>query len=148
MPSVLLIPTLYFRKVSWCSWLSHHLDVVRVPGSNPGETILFSFFPMPIRTRYIPIYTSIYCYIHIYAHTPRPTTIRYICVLPTFLPVSPSFISLCCRPSIPCDFSYSLPFLTYLFCLLSSSARPNLLFLFLFIVSSCSSAGSSVRLKI
>ena len=28
-------------KVSWCSWLSHHLDVVRVPGSNPGGTIVF-----------------------------------------------------------------------------------------------------------
>ena len=27
------------NKVSWCSWLSHHLDVVRVPGSNPGGTI-------------------------------------------------------------------------------------------------------------
>ena len=28
-----------YRKVSWCSWLSHHFDVVRVPGSNPGGTI-------------------------------------------------------------------------------------------------------------
>ena len=38
---VLLFMTPFIRKVSWCSWLSHHLDVVRVPGSNPGETILF-----------------------------------------------------------------------------------------------------------
>ena len=29
------------RKVSWCSWLSHHFYVVRVPGSNPGGTIVF-----------------------------------------------------------------------------------------------------------
>ena len=28
----------YVCQVSWCSWLSHHFDVVRVPGSNPGET--------------------------------------------------------------------------------------------------------------
>ena len=46
----LSIKSLYaFRKVSWCSWLSHHLDVVRGPGSNPGGTILFSllflFYP-------------------------------------------------------------------------------------------------------
>ena len=34
----------FIRKVSWCSWLSHHLDVVRVPGSNPGGTILLCFF--------------------------------------------------------------------------------------------------------
>ena len=53
---------LYFRKVSWCSWLSHHLDVVRVPGSNPGETILFCFF-LPIYTdRYTDIYTDRYAY--------------------------------------------------------------------------------------
>ena len=26
-------------EVSWCSWLSHHFYVVRVPGSNPGGTI-------------------------------------------------------------------------------------------------------------
>ena len=32
-------PPLLDNKVSWCSWLSHHLDVVRVPGSNPGGTI-------------------------------------------------------------------------------------------------------------
>ena len=30
---------IFYRKVSWCSWLSHHFDVVRVPGSNPGGTI-------------------------------------------------------------------------------------------------------------
>ena len=28
-----------FWEVSWCSWLSHHFHVVRVPGSNPGGTI-------------------------------------------------------------------------------------------------------------
>ena len=35
------------RLVSWCSWLSHHFHVVRVPGSNPGGTIfaVSSFFP-------------------------------------------------------------------------------------------------------
>ena len=30
---------LLLSKVSWCSWLSHHFYVVRVPGSNPGGTI-------------------------------------------------------------------------------------------------------------
>ena len=30
------------RLVSWCSWLSHHFYVVRVPGSNPGGTIYCS----------------------------------------------------------------------------------------------------------
>ena len=37
-----LYPTyflLLYREVSWCSWLSHHFYVVRVPGSNPGGTI-------------------------------------------------------------------------------------------------------------
>ena len=29
----------YIWEVSWCSWLSHHFYVVRVPGSNPGGTI-------------------------------------------------------------------------------------------------------------
>ena len=32
-----------YWTVSWCSWLSHHFYVVRVPGSNPGGTI-FTFF--------------------------------------------------------------------------------------------------------
>ena len=43
---------LLLSKVSWCSWLSHHFYVVRVPGSNPGGTIftcyillLFTFYP-------------------------------------------------------------------------------------------------------
>ena len=30
---------LLYWEVSWCSWLSHHFYVVRVPGSNPGGTI-------------------------------------------------------------------------------------------------------------
>ena len=38
---------LLLRLVSWCSWLSHHFHVVRVPGSNPGGTILL-FFLFPI----------------------------------------------------------------------------------------------------
>ena len=33
------------RLVSWCSWLSHHFYVVRVPGSNPGGTIYCSPSP-------------------------------------------------------------------------------------------------------
>ena len=37
-PLILLI-CFYDREVSWCSWLSHHFHVVRVPGSNPGGTI-------------------------------------------------------------------------------------------------------------
>ena len=40
-----------FQEVSWCSRLSHHFYVVRVPGSNPGGTIfmLYSclFFCLP-----------------------------------------------------------------------------------------------------
>ena len=32
---------LIYKMVSWCSWLSHHFDVVRVPGSNPGGTIFY-----------------------------------------------------------------------------------------------------------
>ena len=36
---------LLLRLVSWCSWLSHHFHVVRVPGSNPGGTTFF--FPFP-----------------------------------------------------------------------------------------------------
>ena len=34
---------LSYSEVSWCSWLSHHFDVVRVPGSSPGETTFFDF---------------------------------------------------------------------------------------------------------
>ena len=30
--------------VSWCSWLSHHFYVVRVPGSSPGGTIIPALF--------------------------------------------------------------------------------------------------------
>ena len=83
-----------------------------------------------------------------------PSVYCPLCVLPLFfLPVSvlsPSFISFC-PPSFPLYTMPSLPIFS-LFRLppfyLLSSARPNLLFLFLFIVSSCSSAGSSVRLKI
>ena len=32
----------FMRLVSWCSRLSHHFYVVRVPGSNPGGTIYCS----------------------------------------------------------------------------------------------------------
>ena len=75
---VLLFMTPFIRKVSWCSWLSHHLDVVRVPGSNPGETILFCFFSIPILTDCYPIYThtpwhhyEIPRYTQIYPDIPR-----------------------------------------------------------------------------
>ena len=61
---------LYINKVSWCSWLSHHLDVVRVPGSNPGETMFFlsssfmlSFLilcPVIFFSSIILIYTMLY----------------------------------------------------------------------------------------
>ena len=47
IPSFFLSAAVYFFSfslitcaVSWCSWLSHHFHVVRVPGSNPGGTIL------------------------------------------------------------------------------------------------------------
>ena len=39
MTPISMTPSQLDNKVSWCSWLSHHLDVVRVPGSNPGGTI-------------------------------------------------------------------------------------------------------------
>ena len=39
MMPISMTPSQLDNKVSWCSWLSHHLDVVRVPGSNPGGTI-------------------------------------------------------------------------------------------------------------
>ena len=49
---------LFCWQVSWCSWLSHHFHVVRVPGSNPGGTI-FASFPFAIRPTppfiYIPV---------------------------------------------------------------------------------------------
>ena len=38
-PTYILLLLLLYREVSWCSWLSHHFHVVRVPGSNPGGTI-------------------------------------------------------------------------------------------------------------
>ena len=45
IPSFFLSAAVYFFSfslitcaVSWCSWLSHHFHVVRVPGSNPGGT--------------------------------------------------------------------------------------------------------------
>ena len=63
--------------------------MVRVPGSNPGETILFSFFPMPIRTRYIPIYTHIYRYIQIYTDI-----CPYIPFIPIYTPTSPYLLSI------------------------------------------------------
>ena len=46
-PTYILLLLLLYREVSWCSWLSHHFHVVRVPGSNPGGTILL-FFLFPI----------------------------------------------------------------------------------------------------
>ena len=50
VPFMCLFPVL-FPEVSWCSRLSHHFYVVRVPGSNPGGTIfmLYSclFFCLP-----------------------------------------------------------------------------------------------------
>ena len=48
---------LLYWEVSWCSWLSHHFYVVRVPGSNPGGTIfacyilLFSSFSLACPSR-------------------------------------------------------------------------------------------------
>ena len=52
IPSFFLSAAVYFFSfslitcaVSWCSWLSHHFYVVRVPGSNPGGTIYCSHSP-------------------------------------------------------------------------------------------------------
>ena len=51
LSTIIPLLTLYLWEVSWCSWLSHHFYVVRVPGSNPGGTIftillvyIFSYF--------------------------------------------------------------------------------------------------------
>ena len=79
--SCLSLPLFFFvfKKVSWCSWLSHHLDVVRVPGSNPGGTILFSpnlssvlfifisLFPFrtPLLFSYPTLYLSVFFFLHI-----------------------------------------------------------------------------------
>ena len=53
IPSFFLSAAVYFFSfslitcaVSWCSWLSHHFYVVRVPGSSPGET---TFFLLPFQ---------------------------------------------------------------------------------------------------
>ena len=43
---------LLYWEVSWCSWLSHHFYVVRVPGSNPGGTIFMLYILLPI----LPVY--------------------------------------------------------------------------------------------
>ena len=44
LSTIIPLLTLYLWEVSWCSWLSHHFHVVRVPGSNPGgTTFLFPF---------------------------------------------------------------------------------------------------------
>ena len=52
---------LYFWEVSWCSWLSHHFHVVRVPGSNPGGTIFDSFYHAhECRPFYLPTIPSFY----------------------------------------------------------------------------------------
>ncbi|PRP84095.1 hypothetical protein PROFUN_04086 [Planoprotostelium fungivorum] len=37
-------------KVSWCSWLSHMPHTHRVPGSIPGETMIFDFCPSDFPT--------------------------------------------------------------------------------------------------
>ena len=120
-----LFPTLpvfffSFKKVSWCSWLSHHLDVVRVPGSNPGGTILFPPFIL------IP-YSS------------------YFFLFSLCLPL---------YPFIPTPFSFFIPDPLYSLLSLPFSLTPyffisliSLLFS-LTLVRFCSSAGSSVRLKI
>ena len=42
----------YIWEVSWCSWLSHHFYVVRVPGSNPGGTIFMLYILLPILSDY------------------------------------------------------------------------------------------------
>ena len=34
---------------SWCSWLSRQSNTLKVLGSNPGEDILFCFFPKALR---------------------------------------------------------------------------------------------------
>ena len=52
---------LYYQQVSWCSWLSHHFHVVRVPGSNPGGTIFDSFYHAhECRPFYLPTISSFY----------------------------------------------------------------------------------------
>ena len=63
-PLYLSISLFIFREVSWCSWLSHHFYVVRVPGSNPGGTIFTYHIPfyLPLLTRpppWVPFPTSI-----------------------------------------------------------------------------------------
>lgn len=52
------------RLVSWCSWLSHHFHVVRVPGSNPGGTILTTLLlPWNASLLYVPcLYTFLLLY--------------------------------------------------------------------------------------
>ena len=140
---------LYFRKVSWCSWLSHHLDVVRVPGSNPGGTILFF---------------SITIYKISYILTSRYCVIIFFSLYLSHNPPLPRVYLLFTMTSILCAFyfrlyffsmsyhiySLFLPFLLLykILCLHLYSCRPCLCFFLSYCVSSCSSAGSSVRLKI
>ena len=61
------LTTLYshtYWMVSWCSWLSHHFHVVRVPGSNPGGTILTTLLlPWNASLLYVPcLYTFLLLY--------------------------------------------------------------------------------------
>ena len=50
-------------EVSWCSWLSHHFHVVRVPGSNPGGTIFVLFIWLPF---YLYISASIFFHTYLF----------------------------------------------------------------------------------
>ena len=61
VPFMCLFPVL-FPEVSWCSRLSHHFYVVRVPGSNPGGTIfmLSSLLSYPILFLSLPFFFLLY----------------------------------------------------------------------------------------
>ena len=71
IPSFFLSAAVYFFSfslitcaVSWCSWLSHPFHVVRVPGSNPGGTILTTLLlPWNASLLYVPcLYTFLLLY--------------------------------------------------------------------------------------
>ena len=61
VPFMCLFPVL-FPEVSWCSRLSHHFYVVRVPGSNPGGTIFMlpSLLSYPILFLSLPFFFLLY----------------------------------------------------------------------------------------
>ena len=64
---------LLYREVSWCSWLSHHFHVVRVPGSNPGGTI-FAYYNCACRLlSFFFLYPQIYAYIPL-SYLPFPSS--------------------------------------------------------------------------